>query len=34
MGLPETAAHPQALTHHIGLYVMAARGARLASKVR
>jgi len=33
-GLPATAAHPQALTHHVGLYVMAARGAGLASEVR
>ncbi|MBM3484871.1 MAG: isochorismatase family protein [Alphaproteobacteria bacterium] len=28
-GLPETASHPQALTHHMGLYFMASRGARL-----
>jgi len=34
LGLPETAAHPQALTHHLGLYFMASRGARLASEVR
>ena len=33
MGLPPTAAHPQALTHHIGLYVMAGRGALLASAI-
>jgi hypothetical protein len=32
-GLPETAAHPKAETHHIGLYVMASRGAILASEV-
>ncbi|MSO76011.1 MAG: isochorismatase family protein [Alphaproteobacteria bacterium] len=30
LGLPATAAHPQALTHHLGLYFMAARGAVLA----
>ena len=34
LGLPETAAHPQALTHHLGLYVMASRGAVIASQVR
>jgi nicotinamidase-related amidase len=28
-GLPPGATHPQALTHHMGLYFMAARGARL-----
>jgi nicotinamidase-related amidase len=33
LGLPPTAAHPQAVAHHLGLYVMAARGARLASQV-
>jgi nicotinamidase-related amidase len=31
LGLPPTAAHPKAETHHMGLYFMAARGARLAS---
>ncbi len=31
LGLPETAAHPQALTHPRGLYFMASRGAILAS---
>ncbi|MFO1127769.1 MAG: isochorismatase family protein [Rhodospirillales bacterium] len=30
-GLPSSAAHPQALTHHLGLYFMASRGARIAS---
>lgn len=30
LGLPATAAHPQAETHHIGLYVMQARGAIIA----
>lgn len=34
LGLPETAAHPQALTHYLGLYFMASRGAKLASEVR
>lgn len=29
-GLPATAAHPQAPTHHLGLYFMASRGAVLA----
>jgi nicotinamidase-related amidase len=32
-GLPETAAHPQALTHHVGLYLMASRGAILAGRL-
>ncbi|MGD9537758.1 MAG: isochorismatase family protein [Alphaproteobacteria bacterium] len=32
-GLPETAAHPQALAHHMGLYFMAARGARLIDAI-
>ena len=30
-GLPETAAHPQELSHHLGLYFVASRGAVLAS---
>ena len=30
LGLPETARHPQALTHHMGLYFMHSRGTRLA----
>ncbi len=34
LGLPPTAAHPQAPAHHIGLYLMAARGAVLASEVK
>ena len=34
LGLPETASHPQALAHHLGLYFMASRGARLAAEVR
>ena len=33
LGLPDTAAHPQAMTHHLGLYFMASRGAILASAV-
>jgi nicotinamidase-related amidase len=33
LGLPPTAAHPQAPTHHIGLYVMAGRGALLAAEL-
>ena len=33
LGLPETASHPQALAHHLGLYFMASRGARLAAEV-
>ena len=33
LGLPETASHPQDLTHHMGLYFMAARGARIAGDV-
>ncbi|MDG4575141.1 MAG: isochorismatase family protein [Defluviicoccus sp.] len=31
LGLPITASHPQAETHHLGLYFMASRGAVLAS---
>ncbi len=30
LGLPATAAHPQDLAHHLGLYFMASRGAVLA----
>lgn len=33
LGLPDTAAHPKAPTHHMGLYFMASRGAILASAV-
>lgn len=33
LGLPETAAHPQAPTHYLGLYFMASRGARLVDAV-
>jgi nicotinamidase-related amidase len=32
-GLPATAAHPKAETHHMGLYFMASRGAVLASEI-
>lgn len=33
LGRPETAAHPQHLAHHLGLYLMASRGACLASEI-
>ena len=33
LGLPDTAAHPRDLTHHLGLYFMASRGAVLADDV-
>jgi len=33
LGLPVTSAHPQALTHHLGLYFMASRGALLVDAV-
>ncbi len=33
LGLPPTAAHPKAPTHHMGLYFMASRGALLASEL-
>jgi nicotinamidase-related amidase len=33
MGLPATAAHPKAETHHMGLYFMASRGAIIADAV-
>ncbi len=33
LGLPETASHPQDVTHHLGLYFMASRGALLASSL-
>lgn len=33
LGLPASAAHPQAITHHMGLYFMASRGARLVDAV-
>ncbi len=31
LGLPATASHPREVTHHMGLYFMASRGAILAS---
>lgn len=33
LGLPETASHPKAITHHAGLYFMASRGAMLVAEV-
>ena len=33
LGLPHTAIHPQNITHHIGLYTMATRGALIASEI-
>ncbi len=33
LGLPKTAAHPQELAHHMGLYFMASRGAEIVGKV-
>lgn len=33
LGLPESAAHPQAETHHMGLYFMGSRGAVLADRL-
>jgi nicotinamidase-related amidase len=33
LGLPPTATHPQDVTHYMGLYFMASRGARLVDKV-
>ena len=33
LGLPPTAAHPAAETHHMGLYFMASRGAILADRL-
>ncbi|NIA67736.1 isochorismatase family protein [Pelagibius litoralis] len=33
LGLPGTAAHPQDLSHHMGLYFMASRGAEIVGKV-
>ena len=32
-GLPETASHPQEITHHLGLYFMASRNAIIASRI-
>ena len=33
LGLPVTQSHPQDVTHHLGLYFMASRGALLASDI-
>ncbi|MBF0372353.1 MAG: isochorismatase family protein [Alphaproteobacteria bacterium] len=33
LGLPATATHPQDAMHHVGLYVMASRGALLTQRV-
>ena len=33
LGLPKTAIHPQEITHHMGLYTMAERGAFIASEI-
>jgi nicotinamidase-related amidase len=33
LGLPSSAAHPQDVTHYMGLYFMASRGARLVDSV-
>ncbi|MBF0169296.1 MAG: isochorismatase family protein [Alphaproteobacteria bacterium] len=33
LGLPATATHPQMVAHHIGLYLMASRGALLVDSV-
>ena len=33
LGLPASASHPQDLTHHMGLYFMHSRGARLVDSV-
>ncbi|WP_199899617.1 hypothetical protein [Sneathiella glossodoripedis] len=32
-GLPEVAAHPQNITHYMGLYFMASRGANLVGSI-
>lgn len=34
LGLPATVAHPREVTHHMGLYLMASRGAMLVSAVQ
>lgn len=33
VGLPEVAAHPQDVTHYMGLYFMASRGANLVNEI-
>lgn len=34
LGLPETAAHPAGLAHHVGLWTMQSRGAVIAASLR
>jgi len=34
LGFPKTAAHPQEITHHIGLYTMQTRGAIIANVLK
>ncbi|MBP2299863.1 isochorismatase family protein [Azospirillum picis] len=34
LGLPDTAAHPQMVAHHVGLYLMQASGAVIADELR
>ncbi|MEM8867361.1 MAG: isochorismatase family protein [Verrucomicrobiota bacterium] len=34
LGLPPNSTHPQSLTHHIGLYYMASRGALIAESLQ
>ena len=34
IGLPQSASHPQEITHYMGLYFMASRGAQLVSNVQ
>jgi len=33
IGLPSSASHPQGITHYMGLYFMASRGAQLVSSI-
>ncbi len=33
LGLPDTAAHPQEIAHHVGLYLMAASGALVVNEI-
>ena len=34
LGLPPSLAHPKAPAHHMGIYFMASRGARLVNGIR
>jgi hypothetical protein len=34
IGLPVSASHPQEITHYMGLYFMASRGAQLVDSVQ